>query len=42
MSEQKKLVEVENLTVQFGSKRHPFTAVDKVSFHIFQGKPSAW
>lgn len=38
MSEQKKLVEVENLTVQFGSKRHPFTAVDKVSFHIFQGE----
>ena len=38
MSERKKLVEVEDLTVQFGSKRHPFTAVDKVSFHIFQGE----
>lgn len=38
MSERKKLVEVEDLTVQFGSKRHPFTAVDKVSFHIYQGE----
>ncbi len=38
MSERKKLVEVEDLTVQFGSKRHPFTAVDQVSFHIFQGE----
>ncbi len=34
----KKLVEVEDLTVQFGSKRRPFTAVDRVSFHIFQGE----
>ena len=34
----KKLVEVQDLTVQFGSKRHPFTAVDAVSFHIFQGE----
>lgn len=31
-------MEVEDLTVQFGSRRHPFTAVDKVSFHIFQGE----
>ncbi len=38
MDERKKLVEVEDLTVQFGSRRHPFTAVDKVSFHIFQGE----
>lgn len=38
MPERKKLIEVEDLTVQFGSKRHPFTAVDKVSFHIFQGE----
>ena len=39
MAEQrKKLVEVENLTVQFGSKRKPFTAVDNVSFHIYQGE----
>ena len=36
--ERKKLVEVENLTVKFGSRRHPFTAVDNVSFHIYQGE----
>ncbi len=36
--ERKKLIEVEDLTVTFGSRRHPFTAVDKVSFHIFQGE----
>ena len=36
--ERKKLVEVQNLTVKFGTRRHPFTAVDKVSFHIFQGE----
>ena len=36
--ERKKLIEVEDLTVQFGSKRKPFTAVDKVSFHIYQGE----
>ena len=34
----KKLIEVENLTVQFGSKRKPFTAVNDVSFHIYQGE----
>lgn len=39
MAEQrKKLIEVRNLTVKFGSKRHPFTAVDNVSFHIYQGE----
>jgi oligopeptide transport system ATP-binding protein len=38
VKERKKLVEVENLTVQFGSRRKPFTAVDKVSFHIYQGE----
>jgi len=31
-------VEVEDLTVQFGSRRKPFTAVNKVSFHIYQGE----
>jgi len=30
----KKLVEIKDLTVKFGSRRHPFTAVDKVSFDI--------
>ena len=37
-SERKKLLEVQDLKVQFGSRRHPFTAVDGVSFHIFQGE----
>ena len=36
--ERKKLIEVEDLTVQFGSRRRPFTAVNKVSFHIYQGE----
>ena len=34
----KKLVEIKDLTVQFGPKRKPFTAVDKVSFDIYQGE----
>ena len=38
MDERKKLIEVENLTVKFGSRRRPFTAVDNVSFHIYQGE----
>ncbi len=33
-----KLVEVKNLTVKFGSKRKPFTAVDNVSFDIYKGE----
>ena len=37
-NERKKLLEVQDLTVRFGSRRHPFTAVDKVSFHIFEGE----
>ena len=36
--DRKKLVEVQDLTVRFGSRRNPFTAVDKVSFHIYQGE----
>ena len=36
--ERKKLVEVQDLTVRFGSRRRPFTAVDGVSFHIYQGE----
>ena len=38
MAEKKKLVEVKDLTVKFGPKRHAFTAVDKVSFDIYQGE----
>ncbi len=38
MNERKKLVEIKNLTVKFGSRRKPFTAVDNVSFHIYQGE----
>ena len=34
----KKLVEVKDLTVTFGSKRRPFTAVNKVSFDIYKGE----
>ena len=33
-----KLIEVKDLTVQFGSKRKPFTAVNKVSFDIYKGE----
>ena len=33
-----KLLEVEDLTVTFGSRRHPFTAVNKVSFDIYKGE----
>ena len=33
-----KLVEVKDLTVTFGSKRRPFTAVNKVSFDIYKGE----
>jgi len=34
----KKLIEIKDLTVQFGSRRRPFTAVDHVSFDIYQGE----
>ena len=37
-AEREKLLDVQDLTVQFGPKRHPFTAVDKVSFHIYRGE----
>ena len=37
-AEREKLLEVQDLTVRFGSKRRPFTAVDQVSFHIFKGE----
>ena len=32
------MLEIQNLTVQFGSRLHPFTAVDHVSFDIYQGE----
>lgn len=32
------LLSVKDLTVQFGKKRRPFTAVDKVSFDIYKGE----
>ena len=37
-AEREKLLDVQDLTVRFGSKRRPFTAVDRVSFHIFMGE----
>ena len=33
-----KLLEVRDLSVTFGSKRRPFTAVDRVSFDIYKGE----
>lgn len=33
-----KLVEVDNISVQFGKKSRPFTAVDGVSFDIYKGE----
>ena len=33
-----KLIEIKNLTVRFGSRRNPFTAVDNVSFDIYKGE----
>ncbi len=33
-----KLLEVQDLQVTFGNKRHPFTAVDGVSFDIYKGE----
>lgn len=32
------LVDIKDLTVKFGSRWRPFTAVDKVSFHIYRGE----
>ena len=34
----KKLIEIKNLTVRFGSRRKPFTAVNNVSFDIYKGE----
>ncbi len=39
MAEEKKvLVDVKDLTIQFGSRRHPFTAVENASFQIYKGE----
>ncbi len=32
------LLDLQDISVKFGSRRHPFTAVDHVSFHIFEGE----
>jgi len=36
--DKKVLVDVKDVTIQFGSKRHPFTAVDRASFQIYKGE----
>ena len=38
MAEREKLIEVKDLSVTFGKKRHPFKAVDGVSFDIYKGE----
>ncbi len=38
MAEREKLLEVKDLKVTFGTKRHPFTAVDGVSFDVYKGE----
>ena len=38
MAERQKLLEVDHIRVEFGKKRHPFVAVDDVSFDIYQGE----
>ncbi len=37
-NEREKLVEVQNLSLTFGSRRRSFRAVDDVSFHIYKGE----
>ena len=32
------LLDVRDLTVQFGSRRHPFTAVNHINFQIYRGE----
>ena len=36
--ERKKLLEVKNIKVEFGSKKKKFTAIDGVSFDIYEGE----
>ncbi|WP_338121793.1 ATP-binding cassette domain-containing protein [Lysinibacillus fusiformis] len=38
VSEKEIVLEVKNLTVNFGKGNHKFTAIDDVSFHIFKGE----
>jgi len=38
VSEKEIVLEVKNLTVNFGKGKHKFTAIDDVSFHIFKGE----
>ena len=38
MPERQKLVEVDHIRVEFGKKKHPFVAVDDVSFDIYKGE----
>lgn len=38
MNEREKLIEVKHLSVTFGKKRHPFYAVNDVSFDIYKGE----
>ena len=38
MAEREKMLEVDHIRVEFGKKRHPFVAVDNVSFTIYKGE----
>ena len=38
MAEREKMLEVDHIRVEFGKKRHPFVAVNDVSFTIYKGE----
>ena len=38
MAEREKMLEVDHIRVEFGQNRHPFVAVDDVSFTIYKGE----
>lgn len=38
MAEREKMLEVDHIRVEFGKKRHPFVAVNDVSFDIYKGE----
>ena len=38
MAEREKMLEVDHIRVEFGKKRHPFVAVEDVSFTIYKGE----